>query len=81
MKFREYVEENKLTQLHFSHKLGISKNHAYNLFHGLATPALELAWEIYLLTQGAVGFLDWLPEEDIKRTCCVKKRNNKNKDR
>ncbi len=81
MKFREYVQENGHTQQYFSEKLGVSKNHINALYHERSTPAPELMVEIYIMTQGAVDFIDWLSKDNVKRYTNIKKGHNKYQNR
>ena len=62
MKLSTYLSSNKIDERAFGEKLGVSEFAVRKWRYGQRTPDVEMIQAISDLTNGSVGFTDWLSE-------------------
>lgn len=63
MKLSAYLSQHKIDERIFGESLGVSEFAVRKWRYGQRTPSVEVIHRISEITDGAVSFHDWLPEE------------------
>ena len=82
MKLHEYLLKNKIKQIDFASKLGISRMHLNRIINETRSPSKKLATKITKLTKGKVSFVSLMSNEARGNSKeLIKKENEETKDR
>ena len=75
MNLKDYLYKNKITQVDFAKKLGISLPMLWAILSGSRNPSYEILKKIHMLTKKTVA-IDEIVSPDDRRRTRVNKRNS-----